>query len=286
MTEQTETNTVPAGDNVSPTIITLGLEAARRWRLSGEHGEAGDATAIVALYRACRYMTFRGEVARKKDDPSEAFEFDVPDMLTPYFNNDGSKDTRKMAARTAILAERLFGITTLTNAIKQRIARTVMSAVYLFNQFDKLDDDDDYNDRVTLRAGKLAVPYGVVAAPPPADASDNDRAFFRNMADTIVSLDGKKGLSLAELGKRANPPKAHRDSGGNNVDQGQTLASSIAFVSAIVQQNTGEGDECDVALSPALRRELFALSQRIADYFAVDPLEEEETEAPPVTIAA
>jgi hypothetical protein len=265
-------------NNNTGNVIALGLEAARRWKLAGEHGEAGDATAIVALYEAARTMTFTATVERKKDDIVETFDFEIADMLNPYYNNDGSKDTRKMAARTALLAERLFGITELTNAIKQRLGRTIMSAVYLANTFNKLDDEE-YMARVALKGGKLTVPYGVVAAPPAADASDNDKQFFAAMADKMVALDGKKGLSLAELGKRANPPKTGKRAAGANKDQGASLVSSIDFVTAIVLQQTNESsDESDVALTTENRRKLFNLASAIAAYFAADPLEDEEVE--------
>jgi hypothetical protein len=259
----------------SAAALQLGLEAARRWKLSGEHGEAGDATAIVALYGAARTMTFEATVERKKDETAETFNFEVQDMLTPYWNNDGSKDTRKMAARMAALAERLFGISELTNAVKQRISRTVMAAVYLHNQFAKLDDDA-YFARVTLKAGKLNVPYGVVKEAPGADASDNDRAVFDAMKERNVALDGKQGLSLAELSKRANPPREQR-AAGKAKDKGADFVASLDFVSAIVaQQLSTEASESDVGLNTDLRRKLFTLAQQISEYFAADPLEDEE----------
>jgi hypothetical protein len=263
----------------SAETFQLGKEAARRWNLSAEHGDAGDANAIVALVHAQRVLTFNATVERKKDDTAEQFEFDILSFSEPYWNNDGSKDTRKMAARTACLAERLFGITDITNATKQRIARTVKCAVYLLNACSKMTDEELFA-AIALKGNKLVVPYDLVKAEPSEDASDNDKAFFAAMKGKPLVLDGKDKNSLAELSRRANPPSANR-AAGEDKTKGASFTASLHYVTAIVQQQMNtEADESDIALSSDARRELFKLSQYIAAYFAADPMEEDELSEP------
>jgi hypothetical protein len=270
--------------NASETF-QLGKEAARRWNLSAEHGEAGDANAIVALVHAQRVLTFDATVERKKDETAEAFDFDILSFANPYWNNDGTKDTRKMAARTAALASRLFGIEDVTNAVKQRLARTVKIAIYLLNELRGMSDKEllhGYQDEngkdiapaVTLKGNKLVVPYHLVKAEPSEDASDNEKAFFEAMRGKPLVLDGKDKASIAELSRRANPPKAERAATSNKAD-GASFNGSLKFVRAIVAQQLNEqSEEADIALNSEQRRELFALAADIAAYFAADPLDE------------
>jgi hypothetical protein len=265
--------------NISNTQETfqLGTEAARRWKLAGEHGDAGDANAIVALVHAQRVLNFDATVERKgKDEHDEAFEFDILSFADPYFNNDGSRDTRKMASRTACLAERLFGITELTNAIKQRLARTIKCAIYILQQCADMTDEQLF-ERVTLKANKLVVPYELVKAEPVETASDNEKAFHAAMKGKPLVLDGRDKNSLAELSRRANPPKTPAAGANGSENKGASFVGSLKYVTAIVQQQLSESsDESEVGLNTDARRELFRLSQYIAAYFAADPLEEEE----------
>lgn len=253
----------------------LAREAARRWRLAGEHGDAGDATAVVAMVHAQRTLTFDAIVERKGEDTEERFEFDILSFSEPYWNSDGSKDTRKMQARTACLASRLFGIEELDNALKQRIARTVKIAIYLLNSCSDMSDEELFN-AVELKAGKLVVPHHLVRPEPSETASDNERAVYEAMRGKPLVLDGKDKASLAELGRRANPPKADR-AAGDSKDKGASFNASLRFVSAIVQQQLSEETgESDIGLNSEQRRELFKLAQSIAAYFAADPIEDEE----------
>lgn len=255
----------------------LAREAARRWRLAGEHGDAGDATAVVALVHADRTLEFDATVERKKDETEERFSFSVRDMAEPYWNNDGSKDTRKMAARTACLASRLFGIEEMDNAIKQRIARTVKIAIYLLNSCSEMSDEELFN-AVTIKSGKLVVPHQLVRPEPKEDASDNEKAIYEAMRGKPLVLDGRDKASLAELGRRANPPRADR-AAGENKESGASFNASLRFVSAIVHQQLDESaQESEVALNTEQRRELFKLAQAISAYFAADPLEDEEVQ--------
>jgi hypothetical protein len=262
----TELNT-----NASETF-TIAKEAARRWNLSAEHGEAGDANAIVALVHAQRVLTFDATVERKKDETAEAFDFDILSFAEPYWNNDGSKDTRKMAARTAALASRLFGIEDVTNAVKQRLARTVKIAIYLLNSLKDMSDEQLFA-AVTLKGNKLVVPHQLVKAEPSEDASDNEKAFFEAMRGKPMVLDGKDKASIAELSRRANPPKAGRAATSNKAD-GASFNGSLKFFRAIVAQQLNTCEEADIGLNNEQRRELFALAADIAAYFAADPMDE------------
>ena len=256
----------------------LGKEAARRWNLSAEHGDAGDANAIVALVHAERVLSFDATVERKKDDTAESFEFSILDFAEPYWNNDGSKDTRKMSARTAALAERLFGITELTNATKQRLARTIKCAIYLLRELAAMEDEELFA-AVTLKGNKLVVPHQLVRNEPKEDASDNEKAIYEAMKGKPLVLDGKDKASLAELSRRANPPSDKR-AAGDNKDKGASFAGSVDYVNAIVMQQLKENaDESEIGLNDELRRKLFALANNIAAYFAADPMEDEESEA-------
>jgi len=256
--------------------FALGKEAARRWNLSSEHGEAGDANAIVALVHGQRVLTFDATVERKGSDTVESFDFDVLSFANPYWNADGSKDTRKMAARTAALASRLFGIEEMNNAIKQRIARTVKIAIYLINALADKTDEELF-EAVKLKGNKLVVPNELVRAVPSETASDNEKAIFEAMKGKDCVLDGKDKASIAELSRRANPPKAPRAS--DDSTKGSSFNASLDYVTAIVQQQLNpDADEADIALSDEQRRKLFSLAQYVAAYFSADPLEDEEEE--------
>jgi hypothetical protein len=124
----------------------------------------------------------------------------------------------------------------------------------------------------------LVVPEGAIFAEPAEDADDEVKSRYAKMIDEPRTLNGKDKASLAELGRRANPPKVERAAGGNGAgEKGASFIGSLHFVRAIVQQNANpNADESDIALSDDVRRELFALAQDIAAYFAIDPLESEE----------
>lgn len=258
------------------TTVEIGKEAARLWNLSIERGDQGDANAIVALVHAQRFVTFTATVERKNGSEPimEDFDFSVVDCANPYHNNDGSKDVRKMAARTAALALRLFGISELSNAIKTRLARCIKSAVYLINSLASLGDDE-LLESVRVQAGKLVIPYGLVSDEPKEDASAKEKLAYAKLADMPISLDGKDGMSLAQLGKRANPPKANR-AAGEQKDKGASFGASIDFVTAVVRQWNQPDAETDSAPNRELEQKLFALSQEIAAYFVANPVAEDE----------
>lgn len=259
--------------------ITFGKDAAKNWATAQSKGDAGDALATCALYLAHYTMTFTATVARKGSDIDETVDFTVADLATPLFNADGSKDIKAMAARTATLAKRVFEIDTLNNAIKTRLSRCIERAIYLANA---IGDVDDFADKVTIKANKLVVPYGLVhEAPVVGVDSDNEIAIHDAMKDKAVSLDGKNGNSLAELSKRARPKATPRAAAAtDDKSKAASLAESVKFVHAIMlQQIDPSADETDVALSSDLRRMLFELQTTVAAYFTVDPIEGEEKKA-------
>jgi hypothetical protein len=259
-------------------VIALGLEAGRRWGLSSKHGDAGDANAIVALVHASRTMSFTATIERKKEDTVETVDFDITDLAVEPRNSDGTVDTKTKAARTVAIASRLFGIEELTNANKQRIARAVKCALYLINSCSAMSDEDLFA-AVTLRGDKLVVPNELVRSEPAEDASENDKAIYEAMKGRPLVLDGKDKASLAELSRRANPPKANR-AAGENKDKGASFVASVDYVTAIVQQQISEEtDEAEIGLNSDAREKLFRLAQYISAYFAADPMEQDEQEA-------
>jgi hypothetical protein len=271
-------------------VSELGRKAAEQWTIAGSAGDGGDAIATHALYLAAFTMTFKAEVNRgsKAEPEIEVVEFELADVRNDPRNNDGTVDMKLKSARTVAIAETVFGISELDNAIKQRLGRAVKMALYLWDRYQK---EEDFASLVSTRTVKtrhggrdkmttcLVVPNEAIYPEPAEDADEEDKARYQQLRRTPKTLNGKDKASLAELGKRANPPKAQRAAGENKTDKGATLLASIAFTRAIVQQNANsDADESEVGLSETLRRELFALAQDIAAYFAVDPMEDENEE--------
>jgi hypothetical protein len=257
--------------NNNANAVSLGMQAAAKWNSSQNAGDAGDALAITAMYYAARTMSFSATVERKKEGVTETVDFDLDDLASPLYNADGSKDTKAMAARTLAMANKLFGVTTLSNAMKQRIGRSLKAALYL-SQRHALMDDDAYFAAVVMKGSKVVVPYAAVHASPAVDASDNDKAVYEAMSDKACTLDGKNGASVAELLRRANPPKATR-AAGDSKDEGATLKGSVQYVHAVMLQQIAATDECDIALGEERRKELYALMTTLTAYFAADPVE-------------
>lgn len=270
--------------------IEIGRKASTAWNEASKYGDGGDAMATHALFIAYRTMTFNAQVNRgtKAEPEIEHVSFDLAEYDVDPHNNDGTVDTKLKAARTVAVAEQVFDLSDLDNASKQRISRASKMALYLARKYAD-DDDDTYFARVSTRSvhvqrakGKsmttcLVVPEGAIYAEPAEDADDEVKRRYKKMVDEPRTLNGKDKASLAELSKRANPPKATR-AAGDNKDKGATLVASIDFVTAIVMQNANpEADESDVALSNEVRRKLFKLASEIANYFTLDPMEEDET---------
>lgn len=256
------------------TVATeLGAKAAQAWDKSASSGDAGDALAINALYLASRTMTFTAEVERKKEDIIEKLDFDFNDWMTPLFNADGSKDTRAMAARTSAVVLRVFGMTEVNGATRVRIERTKKIADYLAKRHAFMEDDA-YATAVTMKGNKLVVPHAAVHTEPKPDASDNEIAIYDAMKDKPCTLDGKNNASLAQLGRRATPPKETRHA-TVATDKGNSLNASVDYLTAIVRQLNSVDAECEVALDNAMREKLYFLVNGLATYFEADPIEGE-----------
>jgi hypothetical protein len=273
----------------------IGIRAASNWNDAAKYGDGGDALATHALFIAARTMTFTALVNRgtKSEPEIEEVSFDLSDMPNDPFNKDGSVDGKLKSARTVAVAQSVFGYEELDNALKQRLARAVKMALYLSNLYAS-DDDETYFARVSTRQVKvtrpgganmstcLVVPEGAIFAAPADDADEEVRNRYVKMIDEPRTLNGKDKASLAELGRRANPPKAPAagNKGKSTTDRGASFIGSLDYVRAIVQQNANpNAEESDVALSDEVRRKLFALAQDIASYFAIDPLEDSEEES-------
>jgi hypothetical protein len=209
-------------------------------------------------------------------------------LATDPRNNDGSVDNTMKQARTVAIADKVFGLSELDNASKQRIRRALTSALYLAKRHEAMSDDDYFKavaTRVvkTRHAGSdkmttcLVVPYGAIYAPPAEDADEEEKANYIRNATAPQTLHGRDKASLSELRRRANPPKATRDSNGaREQDAGKSFNGALDFISAIVAQCAATDGECELALNSEQRIKLFALSQSIAQLFSADPLTDEE----------
>lgn len=267
----------------------IGRKAASNWNEAGKYGDGGDALATHALFIAFRTGMFQANVNRgtKAEPEIETVSFELNDVDSDPRNVDGSVDGKLKTARTVAIAEQVFGVVDLDNAFKQRLARCIKLALFLGRKYAHLDDEE-YFKAVATRVVKVAranggnmttclvVPHEAIFAEPAEDADEEDKAYYERNRMAPKTLNGKDKASLAELSRRANPPKAAR-AAGDNKDKGASLVASIDFVNAIVMQNANpDADETDVALSSELRRKLFGLASNIAAYFAIDPLEDEE----------
>ena len=260
------------------TVTEYGMKAASAWDRATSNGDAGDALAVAALYNAFPTMTFACTVERKKEDIVETVDFDLIDWLSPVFNADGTKDTRAMNARTHAVILKVFGISegNVSPAIKTRVDRAKKCAAYLYNRHAAMSDDD-YATAVTMKGNKLVVPYAAVTPEPKDDASDNEKTVYEAMAAKPLTLDGKKGASLAELSKRANPPKARREQASK--EEGNGLNEAVSYITGIML-SINSSDESDVALSNQLREKLYHMQMAIAQYFTTDPIGDiEDSEA-------
>jgi hypothetical protein len=284
--------------NQNTLFVEIGRRAASQWLDASIKGEGGDALAALALYLAARTCTFTAIIntGSAAEPVLEHIDFELADVATDPRNADGSVDGKLKQARTVAIADKVFGVSELDNAFKQRIRRALQIALYLYER-NKNMDDEKYFAAVSTRVVKmkhagsdkmttcLVVPYGAVFAPPAEDADEEEKQHYERNKDAPQTLHGRDKASLNELRKRANPPKATRDSNGQREqDAGRSFNTSLDFVSAIISQcvSTDPEAECEVALNREQRMKLFALSQSIAALFAADPLTDEETAEPPV----
>jgi hypothetical protein len=281
------------GNNLNTRFVDLGRRASAQWLDASVKGDGGDALAVEALYVAARTATFTAvvNVGTAAEPIMENHDFELLDLETDPRNGDGSVDGKLKTARVNAVADKVFGITDMDNAFKQRLRRAVQLSLYLTKRHAGMDDEA-YFAAVTTRTVKvkhagsekmttcLVVPYGAIYSPPAEDADEEDKASYQRNKDAAQTLHGRDKASLNELRRRANPPKATRDSNGSREqDAGRSFNQSIDFVTAIVAQCLVENGECDVALNKEQRIKLFQLQSNIASLFVADPLSDEEQEA-------
>lgn len=240
--------------------------------VSAEKNDAkGEAYAIAALVASWDSFELSYTVERKKDEYDAPVTILVSQVMDKTFNRDGTEDKKATGARKLALAKQLFGIEEPSNAHLSKINRALMAARYLVHH--KAD--------VTIKAGKLTIPYGLVEAAPKDNASSKAKLQYEMMKDKPVSLDGKEGMSLSALRARATAqfPVNKRASRTNTKDTGTTLVASIKLVRATLESQLADNGESNVALTDSLRRELYMLTQSAAAYFAADPIGDIEDNA-------
>jgi hypothetical protein len=275
-------------------FVEIGRRAASQWLDASVKGEGGDALATHALYLAARTCTFTAVIntGSTAEPVLEHFDFELADLETDPRNADGSVDGKMKQARTVAIADKVFGLSELDNASKQRIRRALTAALYLSKRNTAMSDED-YFAAVSTRVVKvkhagsekmttcLVVPYGAIYAPPAEDADDEEKQHYQRNMTAPQTLHGKDKASLNELRKRANPPKVSRDSNGaREQDAGRSFTGAVDYVSAMLAQWTNPEGETDVAPNKELRLKLFTLQSQIAAVFAADPLTDEEMVTP------
>lgn len=280
--------------NPNAAFVEIGRRAASQWLDASVKGEGGDALATHALYIAARTCTFTAIIntGTAAEPVLEHIDFELLDMETDPRNNDGSVDGKLKQARTIAIADKVFGLSELDNASKQRIRRALTAALYLSKRNASMTDEQ-YFAAVSTRVVKvkhsgsdkmttcLVVPYGAVYSPPAEDADDEEKQHYERNKDAPQTLHGRDKASLNELRKRANPPKEQRDSNGaREQDAGRSFVGAVDYVSAMLAQWTNPEGETDVAPNKELRLKLFTLQSQIAAVFAADPLTDEEMVTP------
>lgn len=265
----------------------LGRKAAEAWRVGDrEHGK-GDALAVYALFNAHFTKTFQCKVLDKKGNTILEDTFELEDYISRKgcVKADGTRDNKLLNARTNAVALEVFGLqeAQVTNAIKQRIQRALSVVAYFIRM-----GYDETNVELSRR-NELMVPYPAMVSPPGDSASTNEQTRYKAMEGERIALDGKEGMTLAALNRRANPPverHATVDS-GNKADRGAEFVASVKFTRNILSKFMDENADDDMpALNSDARNALWELQTVLASYFEADPFEEEKKEAAPKKKAA
>jgi len=256
----------------APIAFEQAITAGRAWVKAGKENAKGDALATVALVAVWTSFEFNYEVPMNKDE-TETRVGRPCEMEVELKNAEGGKDNKATAARFNGLCKSLFGIDEPSNAIAQSVRRALLTSRYLVSQ--KVEPSLDGK-------GQLKVPYGVVMKEPVADASELAKETYEAMKGRVVPLDGKEGLSLTELRNRAAaafPVKGRVAKNKNEKTEAEIFADAVLFITKQLERlNNPANEEADLALSNARRRELFSLATQVSNYFAADPLGDEELE--------
>lgn len=253
-------------------IASIGRKAVTLWK----SGDKGDALAIYALSQAWFTMTFNAKVTNGKTGVVEdecSFDLEEYCNVTPM-NENHTKNTKLMNARTHAVIFKLFGIETkdVTPAHKQRIQRAV-SAVQNLVRLGYTETD------ITLsRRNNLCVPYQVMHDEPDEKATDNQRKLYNAMCGESHEIDSTKGNSLAELSRRV-APVIKREAATGNGEKGSSFIASIKLVNSVMQRLMDENAPEDMpAPDDTMRAEMFSLQATLAKYFAADPMEEKKSD--------
>lgn len=251
-----------------PNWAELGIKAGAELRKADTASTKGEALAVVVLYHALRdgyemqYIT-----QRTKDESDDPVSFTLATYGTNLVSENGKNDSKAISARKAAMMKDLFGLVDFTAAQDAVVSRALMSAQYLHNN----------NAQPTINSkGLLVVPHQFIIPAPAADAGENARTIYAAMNDKPITLDGKKGTSLRELRNRAAAamPRKTRKAKNKSDDAGQSLLAAVKLIEATLSQINGS-DEASVALSEELRTHLFNVQVAAAQYFTVDPIEQD-----------
>lgn len=266
MTANQETNAV---------FAEMGRKAVEAWKTGDrEHGK-GDALAAYALFNAHFTKTFQCKITDKKGHTVLEDTFDLEDYISRKgaVKADGTRDNKLLLARTEAVALEVFGIAAgnVTNAIKQRIGRACNVVAYFIRM-----GYDETNIELSRR-NELMVPYPAMVSPPSDDASTNDVNRYNALEGTLVALDGKDGMTLAALNRRANPPVTRHAQSADNSNKGAEFVASVKFSTKIIQAIMDEDAPDDQpAFGQDARNALWELQTVLASYFEADPMEKEK----------
>lgn len=288
-TEREAVNTNEATLNNAPEVQDYGKQAAASWFQGDNANDKGDQLAIMALFHAFHKVTLNALVTNRKGEVEEVIKFDLADLATEPKNESGGRDNKVIGARTNAIAKYVFGIEAddVDQAFKNRLARA-MQVVFYFVQMGYALDQVSLIDKKVKRRGKtvttkvLKLPFTAVNDAPQADESgsidEEELDTWNRLRDGFVSLDGTKGRTVAELQRRANPPKP-RGQGANTtqpVDKSANFVGAVNVFLATLHEMTDDNAESDIALTKGLRKAMWEAHALLTKLFDAEPLDAEE----------
>ena len=243
----------------------FGIKAARAWKSSERESKKGAAFAIFALSRAWFGMTFDAMQVSKTGEEKFRHFFTLSDYVNETRKPSDITDKTCAGIRQAAIAGQLFGINDAETLkrVKPLIDLAMKEVAYLI-----VTCAVDPTEITISKDHNLVVPFVTVADEPSDDASLNDKNSYSSMVGNMVELDGKGSMSLAQLKRKASPPK-DRSSQPATEDQSKNasvVASAKLVTSVLVGFNTSESD------LPAFNKEneavMWALHMQLVAYFA------------------
>lgn len=253
-----------------PVFLTRAREAGNALATADRNSARGEAFAIYALVSGWNEFEFTYQVSEDEKPVTSRIEH----LFSPLLKADASKDGKANAARSAAFAKQFFGMDIVSAAQDAVIRRAMLSARYLVAAGVKPDET------CKLIGNTLSIPMGLTLPAPKPDASDKRKAEYNGVKNAMGKLDGKEGLSLSELRKRASekyPPKTRKPK--QSESPVVSFTSSVKMLKAVVSSwNSSEG-ESNVAPTKELERELFDVQVALATYFAANPIEQPKQQA-------